>query len=184
MKYFVVFGLLIFLGMVFYVDILRLLNWNAKYYESFTIVPVILLANLFFGIYFALSMWYKLTDLTRFGAYISIGGAILTITLNIVLIPVLGYKGSAYSVFVCFFLMTVVSYFLGQKYYPIPYNLKRIGTYFLIAAILYLVTIFTQSLNSATRYLVHTFLLCAFVFSVFMFEKREISGLFKMNKKK
>jgi O-antigen/teichoic acid export membrane protein len=184
MKYFIIFGLLIFLGMVFYIDVIKLLIQNKEYHEGFSVVPVILLANLFLGIYFALSMWYKLTDMTRYGAYISIGGAVLTVTLNILLIPVFGYKGSAYAVFICFFLMTIVSYFFGQKYYPIPYNLKRIGSYFLIAAVLYFISIYTESLKPLVMYFIHTILLAVFMFSVYKFEKSDLIRLFKINKKK
>lgn len=184
MKYFVIFGLLIFLGMVFYIDLLHLLNWDPKYYESFSIVPVVLLANLFFGIYFALSMWYKLTDMTRYGAYIAVGGAIITISLNFILIPIYGYKGSAFALLICFFGMTVVSYFLGQKYYPIPYNLKRIFTYFLVSAILYLISIYTASFTPDLEYFSNTILLFIFFGIVYYFEKNELMSLFKINKKK
>lgn len=184
MKYFVIFGLLIFLGMVFFMDLIRLLNWDEKYYESFSIVPVILLANLFFGIYFALSMWYKITDMTRFGAYIAIGGSVLTISLNFILIPVFGYKGSAFAILICFFGMMLVSYFLGQKYYPIPYNLKRIGGYFLIASVLYIFSLFTTTVSPILKYSSHTIFLIIFIGSVYILEKNELIGLFKLNKKK
>ena len=184
MKYFVIFGLLIFLGMVFFMDLIRLLNWDEKYYESFSIVPVILLANLFFGIYFALSMWYKLTDKTRFGAYIAVGGSVLTITLNFILIPVFGYKGSAFAVLICFFLMMLVSYFLGQKHYPIPYDLKRIGSYFLVAVSLFMVSLITNEYSPLLKYFLHTTFIALFLLTVFKFEKNEIKGLFKFNKKK
>jgi O-antigen/teichoic acid export membrane protein len=184
MKYFVIFGLLIFLGMVFFMDLIRLLKWDAKYYESFSIVPVILLANLFFGIYFALSMWYKLTDKTRFGAYIAVGGSVLTITLNFILIPIFGYKGSAFAVLICFFLMMTVSYFLGQKHYPIPYDLKRIGIYFLLATSLFVLSFITTNYAPLFKYFIHTTFIGFFVFSVFKFEKNELSRLFKTNKKK
>ncbi len=182
MKYFVIFGLLIFLGMMFYIDILHLLNWEPEYYEGFSVVPVILLANLFFGIYFALSMWYKLTDKTRFGAYIAVGGAIITITLNFILIPVFGYKGSAFSLLFSFFGMMIVSYFMGQKHYPIPYNLKRIGLYFLIAATLFALSFYTKTLIPAIKYPVHTIFILTFLGSVFLLEKRELRSLVKQNK--
>jgi O-antigen/teichoic acid export membrane protein len=183
MKYFVIFGLLIFLGMVLYIDVIKLIIRNPEYYEGFSIVPVILLANLFFGIYFALSMWYKLTDMTRYGAYIAVGGAVVTITLNFILIPILGYKGSAFAVLFTFFGMMVVSYFLGQKYYPIPYNIKRIFTYFLIAGILYIFSLYTSTISTTLMYLSHTFFLFLFITSVYILEKNEISSLFKFNKK-
>jgi len=183
MKYFVIFGLLIFLGMVLYIDVVKLIIRNPEYYEGFSIVPVILLANLFFGIYFALSMWYKLTDMTRYGAYIAVGGAVVTITLNFILIPIFGYKGSAFTVLFTFFGMMVVSYFLGQKYYPIPYNIKRIFTYFFIAGILYLFSLYTSTISTTLMYMSHTFFLFLFIASVYILEKNEISSLFKFNKK-
>ena len=184
MKYFVIFGLLIFLGMVLYIDVIKLIIRNPEYHAGFSIVPVILLANLFFGIYFALSMWYKLTDMTRYGAYIAVSGAIVTITLNFILIPIFGYHGSAFAILICFFGMMIVSYFLGQKYYPIPYNLKRIFTYFLIAGILFIISLYTSTLTTFVKYVSHTFFIFIFLTSVFMFEKKELSGLFKINKKK
>ena len=177
MKYFVIFGLLIFLGMILYIDIIKLLIANHEYHSGFSIVPVILLANLFFGIYFALSMWYKLTDMTRFGAYIAIGGAIVTISLNFILIPIFGYTGSAFALLVSFLGMMVVSYFLGQKYYPIPYNLKRIGIYFLIAAILYVISLYTSSLTTLIKYSAHTIFIVIFLTSVYILEKNELRKL-------
>jgi len=184
MKYFVIFGLLIFLGMVLYIDVIKLLITNTEYHAGFSIVPIILLANLFFGIYFALSMWYKLTDMTRYGAYIAVGGAVVTITLNFILIPIFGYKGSAYTVLITFFGMMVVSYFLGQKYYPIPYNLKRIFIYFFIAGILYIISLYTSTLSTFVKYLSHTFLISIFLSTVFILEKNELISIFKLNKKK
>jgi O-antigen/teichoic acid export membrane protein len=183
MKYFVIFGLLIFLGMMLYIDVIKLII-PAEYYEGFSIVPLILLANLFFGIYFALSMWYKLTDMTRYGAYIAIFGAIITIVLNVILIPLYGYKGSAITVLICFFTMMLISYFLGKKYYPIPYNIKRIGLYFLLAAVVYILSKTTQSLTVFVKIFFHTLFIFMFIFSVYMLENRNLIRLFKINKKK
>lgn len=183
MKYFVIFGLLIFLGMMLYIDVIKLII-PVEYEEGFSIVPVIMLANLFFGIYFTLSLWYKLTDMTRYGAYISITGAVLTITLNFILIPVYGYKGSAVTLLTAFFIMMVISYFLGQKYYPIPYNLKRIGFYFLAAMILFAVSLKTNQLHNSFKYPVHTVFIFIFIWTVFKFEKKSFKRLFNRNKKK
>ncbi len=183
MKYFVIFGLFIFLGMVLYIDVIKFIIPNIEYHEGFSIVPVILFANLFFGIYFALSMWYKLTDMTRYGAYIAIIGAIITISLNVILIPVFGYKGSAFTVLVCFFTMVLISYFLGQKYYPIPYNVKRIALYFLLTAVIFIVSMITSTQSAVFKYLSHTILIFVFILSVYLMEKREMMSLFKINKK-
>jgi len=183
MKYFVVFGLIIFLGMVLFLDVIKFVI-DVEYHDGLKIVPIVLMANLFFGIYFAFSLWYKLTDMTRFGAYIAIIGSVITISLNIVLIPVLGYVGSAIAIFTCFLAMTIISYFLGQKYYPIPYNIKRIASYFLIAGVLYVFSLFTTTISPIIKYSSHAFFLLIFFASVLFLEKSELSGLFKLNKKK
>lgn len=133
---FTAFGLLIFLAIMFYIDKL-IFFIDPAYHSGVVILPWVLMANLFSGIYYSLSLWYKLSDNTRFGAYMAILGSVITIVLNIVLIPRIGYMGCAYSLFICFFTMTVVSYFLGQKYFKINYNIKRIGFYFASALTIY-----------------------------------------------
>ena len=179
MKYFVIFGLLIFLGMVLYVDIIKFVI-DAKYHEGLKILPLVLMANLFFGIYFTLSLWYKLTDKTRYGAYMALIGAIITLVLNIVLIPEIGYMGSAIAVFSCFLAMTIISYFLGQKVYPVPYDLKRIAIYFLIALIIYIASNFILNLNTLIgKYALNTILLVLFLSVVFRLEKNELMKLIK-----
>jgi O-antigen/teichoic acid export membrane protein len=183
MKYFVIFGLLIFLGMMFYIDVIKLII-PVEYEEGFSIVPVIMLANLFFGIYFTLSLWYKLTDMTRYGAYISIIGAVITIILNFILIPVYGYKGSAFTLLIAFFIMMVVSYFMGRKYYPVPYNLKRIGFYFFEALILFVVSLKTNQMQDIFKYSLNTVFIFIFIWTVFKFEKNSLKRLFSHNKKK
>ena len=92
-------------------------------------VPILLLAYLFLGIYHNLSVWYKITDLTKFGAYISIFGAILTLAINLLFIPKFGYMASAIATLVAYASMAFISYFIGQKYYKVPYNLNKIGLY-------------------------------------------------------
>jgi O-antigen/teichoic acid export membrane protein len=180
MKYFVIFGLLIFLGMMLYIDVIKLII-PLEYEEGFTIVPVVMLANLFFGIYFTLSLWYKLTDMTRYGAYISVLGAVISITLNFVLIPIFGYKGSAAALLTAFFIMMVVSYFLGKKYYPVPYNLKRIGTYFFVAVVIYILGLFSSSQPPIVKYPLNTLFLFGFIFTVYKLEKSQLKRLFSRN---
>ncbi len=183
MKYFVIFGLLIFLGMMLYVDFLKIII-QKDYQEGMKAIPLILMANLFFGIYFTLSLWYKLTDKTTLGAFVAIFGAVITVLLNVLLIPVMGYMGSAISTFLGFFLMMLVSYFLGQKYYPVPYPVKRILTYFSLAVLIYFLSVYTNSIPTVLKYGVNTLLLLAFLGTVFMLENRELKSLFKINKKK
>lgn len=182
MKYFVIFGLLIFLGMMLYIDLVKIII-DKQYHEGIKAIPLVLMANLFFGIYFTLSLWYKLTDKTRLGAYIAIAGAAITILLNVLLIPSMGYMGSAIGGFLGFFAMMVISYFFGQKYYPVPYPVKRILTYFLISGVLYLISLYTNSFTLVLKYFSNTILLFIFFGAVFMFENRELKSLFKINKK-
>jgi len=130
LEFFVIFGALILLSVVVFVDVLKLiLIPNEAYWEAMTVVPILLLAYLFLGIYHNLSVWYKITDRTKFGAYISIFGALITLLINIIFIPKFGYMASATATLFAYATMAVTSYALGKKYYAIPYNLKKIGLY-------------------------------------------------------
>ncbi|MEH6764033.1 MAG: oligosaccharide flippase family protein [Aequorivita antarctica] len=133
-KYFTLFGCLILLVVVVYIDIFkRILIPNSQYWEALRIVPLILLANLFLGIYHNLSVWYKVTDRTKYGAYISVFAAIVTLVLNYVLIPIIGYMGSAVATLAAYGSMMVLSYLYGRKYYDVPYEVKKICSYLLMA---------------------------------------------------
>lgn len=119
------------------------LNWIGPlflrreiYWQGLNIVPLLLLANLFLGIYYNLTVWFKLTDRTQFGTYISVAGALLTLVGNFLLIPVLGYTGSALSTLICYGLMAVACYLLGQKYYPVPYPVGQIAGILVLATAL------------------------------------------------
>jgi len=105
--------------------------------EGLVVVPILLLANMFLGIYTNLSIWYKLTDRTMSGAYLSAAGAVLTIVLLFVLVPKFGYVGAAYATLVCYVFMAAVSYILGQKYFPVPYNVLKVLGYIAFGLILY-----------------------------------------------
>jgi O-antigen/teichoic acid export membrane protein len=132
MTYFVIFGLAIFLGVMLNIEIIKHFV-GAKFYPGIGIVPVLLLANLFLGIIFNLSIWYKLNNMTKYGAYITIFGAVVTISCNIVLIPLLGYAGAAWATFICYFLMMLLSYFWGQKYFHVDYEVPKLLAYFAFA---------------------------------------------------
>ena len=134
LKYFVICGSIIFLVLVSFLDLFKaLVIRDPEYWMAIGIVPIILLANLFLGVYHNLSVWYKLTDKTRTGMYISIFGAIITILLNLVFIPVLGFMAAAWATLVAYGSMMLISYFLGKKYYPVPYNVKKISFYLLLS---------------------------------------------------
>lgn len=126
MEYFVFFGVVIFLGVMLFLDIINVLL-TPEYIYGNVIIPFVLLAQLFYGIYFNLSLWYKLTDKTVFGAFFGIGGTLITLLLLFILVPRYGIVGGALSILAGYGVMMVVSYFLGQKYYPVSYSLKRIG---------------------------------------------------------
>ncbi|WP_417352883.1 oligosaccharide flippase family protein [Flavobacterium alkalisoli] len=129
-KYFVIFGSVILVCVVVFSDILKvLLIDNKSYWDGMKVVPLIIIANFFLGIYHNLSVWYKLTDKTKMGAYISIVGAIVTLALNFLLIHEYSYMGSAIATISAYGTMMIISYVLGNKYYPIPYDMKKIGGY-------------------------------------------------------
>ncbi len=137
MEYFIFFALIIFLGIVVFQDIINVLLVE-EYIRGNQIIPIVLLAQLCYGIYFNLSLWYKLTDKTGFGAIFGVIGMVLTVVLNFILIPKIGMLGGAFSLLVGYGIMMILSFFVGQNHYPIPYPLKRIGTFLLWASVLYL----------------------------------------------
>jgi O-antigen/teichoic acid export membrane protein len=136
MTWFVIFCLVIFLFVTLNISIFQFFI-GENYRSGLFIVPIVLIANIFLGIYYNLSIWYKLSDKTNYGAFISIIGVIITIVLNIVLIPKIGYLGGAIATIVCYFIMMVLSLLIGQKYYRIEYETKNILVYFLFALLIY-----------------------------------------------
>lgn len=111
-----------FLGVMLYIDVFKLFIRNPEYWIGLRAVPVLLLANIFLGIYYNQSVWYKLTGKTAYGAWLALGGAVITIAINVVLIPSLDYMASAWATFFCYGFMMVASYALGQRFYPVPYR--------------------------------------------------------------
>jgi O-antigen/teichoic acid export membrane protein len=162
MKYFIIFSLLIFLGMVFYLDIFKFII-RSDYWAGLRVVPIVLFSYLFQGVFFNLSLWYKLTDKTMYGAWISIVGSVITIAINIIFVPVFSYMASAWASFACYFVMMLISYFLGQKYMPIKYDLKTIGIYTLVTLALYGISLFITTPYLWLNLLIKTILLFLFV---------------------
>ena len=178
MKYFVIACSAIFLFIMLNMDIVKHFV-DIKYYEGLKVVPILLLANMFIGIFYNLSIWYKLTNQTRFGAYLSVFGAVLTIILNYALIPVIGYMGSAWATFICYFSMMVVSFIIGQKYYRVDYNVKAILGYLGLAVVLFLLHKLLPLPGSAWRLSVGTIFMLFFLMVLFFFEKKNFAKLFK-----
>lgn len=143
MKYFVIIMTFMFLAIILYMDIVKHFI-GGNYHSGLKIVPMLLYSHIFLGVFYNLSIWYKLTGQTRFGAYISLTGTAISVGMNILLIPKIGYMGSMWANFTCYAVMMVISYFLGQKYYPVKYDLKAIFTYMIISVIIYFIADFTN----------------------------------------
>lgn len=140
MKFFVMALGAVFLVVSLFLDLWGIfisLGPDKRYVEGLQIVPIIAMATVFLGVYYNLTIWYKLTNRNLMAAYVTIAGAVITVALNIWWIPLYGYVGSAWATFICYGFMMTVSYLLGQKYYPVPYNVARIVTYLGLAALIY-----------------------------------------------
>lgn len=174
MTLFVVFCLAIFLGTTMNLSWIQYMI-GENYRSGLKVVPILLIANMCLGIYFNLSIWYKLTGRTQFGMWLTIAGATVTLVLNFLWIPsdgyFGGYMGSAWATLICYALMMVLSYFIGQKYFPVPYKVTRIMGYTTLALGLYFIGYFTNT-GSATGDLVFRNLLFGlFVIIVLLVEK-------------
>ncbi|MCC2547218.1 polysaccharide biosynthesis C-terminal domain-containing protein [Hymenobacter sp. BT175] len=146
-----------------------------EYHAGLDIVPILLLANLFLGVYYNLAVWFKLTDKTYFGTYISFGGAALTISLNFLLIPLLGYMGSALTTLACYFMMAAVCWYLGNIHFPVPYPVLRLSLWLVVAIGLVAVAWFVPVADYWLRHAFHLLLCALFAGLVFWVEwvKRE-----------
>ena len=173
MKYFVVVVSAIFLGVMLYIDIIKYFIRQESYWVGLGVVPILLMANICLGIFYNLSVWYKLSGKTQFGAYIALGGAAITILLNYLWIPQYGYMGSAWATLCCYAAMALASYFLGQRYYPIKYPVGRILLYLFIVVVFYHLSGLIAIDVEVVKYLVHSLLLLLFVGLVYWLEKKK-----------
>ena len=162
MKFFIIFTLLAFLAVMFYLDILRHVI-GRDYWDGLRVVPIVMAAEIFMGIYFNLSFWYKLIDETRWGAYFSLTGCIILILMNIFLVPKYGYIACAWAGFTGYGVAMLLSYFVGQKKYPIQYDLKAIGMYVLLATVLYVAAEYVSIDNIYLRMAYRTVSLLLFI---------------------
>lgn len=172
MHWFVIACSLIYLGVLLFMNVVQHFIGEA-YYEGLVVVPILLMANLFLGVFFNLSIWFKLNDRTYIGAWLSIFGAVLTLILNYLWVPAFGYVGASWATFVVYLLMMIVSYLLGQKYYPIQYDLRRVIGYPLVTALI--VIAYTQFLpmEGAVSWLLKSLILLAFLAIVWLLEVRK-----------
>jgi O-antigen/teichoic acid export membrane protein len=181
MDYFIIAVSLIFLVTMLYLDdfILPILV-GKKYWEGRGVIPVLMLANLFLGVYYNLSIWYKLTGKTQWGAWLSLIGAIITLVLNFWWIPlssdhlIFGYYGSAWATFICYGTMMILSYLIGQKYFPVKYNLLKFAGYLGLAVFLYFVSTLIKPGTAILRLTFHTGLLLVFAVLAYITEKPKL----------
>ncbi len=173
-NYFVVLGSVILLGVVVFTDVLKIIFVDKDYWEAIPVVPIILLASFCLGIYHNLSVWYKVTDRTRFGAFISIIGAIITILINYLFIPKIGYYASAIATLAAYGCMMYLSYYYGKKYYPIPYNIRKITFYLGVSILFSGLTFYVFNRNLVVGCL----LLLVFLVLVYKMEHEKLRQIF------
>lgn len=178
LKYFVIVSVVIFLGITLYEDIFALLV-GPEFRSGMVILPIILLAYIFSGMTLNFNFWYKKTEKTSYALWITCIGLFFTVLLNILLIPPMGYVGSAWARLGCESVMLLVSYYLNHKYYPTPYNIPRIALYFLVGALIYATTYFTKELAIYIRYPLNAVLIIGFIYYAVRKEKIDVKALIK-----
>jgi len=164
----------VFLFVSLNIDVFKYFIQNENYWAGLPVVPILLMANVFLGIYYNQSVWYKLSGKTQFGAYIAIAGALTTIAINVVFIPKYGYLASAWATLIVYFLQMILSYFLGQRFYPIPYNQKKFLLYIGVSfALFYIGNSFVTS-SSLFNLLFHNLLVLVFISMVYLLERKAL----------
>jgi O-antigen/teichoic acid export membrane protein len=179
MRYFVIICAFLFLTIMMYMDIVQKFI-GPEYRSGLKIVPILLMANLCLGVYYNLSIWYRLTGQTLWGAWFSVFGAVITLVLNFWWIPIMGYMGAAWATFICYASMMVVSYVFGQKYYPVKYHLGSFFFYVLSAFAFFLISNYIRAsaeLSQLQIYCMNTGFVLVFLVQVFVSERRKIAYL-------
>lgn len=170
MKFFIIFTLLAYLAVLFYLDVLKFII-GRDYWPGLRVVPIVMAAEIFMGIYFNLSFWYKLTDQTKWGAWFSLAGCSVLVLLNLLLIPRYSYMGCAWAGLAGYGTAMLLSYFIGQRKYPIPYNLRAIGGYVLLAVLLYALSAVVEVEHLVLRLAFRSLLLLLFLGGVIYNER-------------
>ncbi|HNI44414.1 MAG TPA: polysaccharide biosynthesis C-terminal domain-containing protein, partial [Chitinophagales bacterium] len=171
-RYYIAVTWFIFLGVLLFLPILQ--HFIGRDFRSgLSVVPILLAANLFLGLYYNLSIWYKLSNKTHLGAIISLIGSLLTIVLNVWWIPIWGYLGSAYATLICYSSMCIISYFWGQRHYPIPYPIPLLLLYTLTALVLWQIDSRLFIASAVGQYGFKIFLLSAYIGIIVYLEKRQ-----------
>jgi O-antigen/teichoic acid export membrane protein len=152
---------------------------HPEYLAGLVVVPILLLGKIFLGIYYNLSIWYKVTNKTMIGAYITIGGAIITLLINLFFIKEYGFIACAWASFACYGFMMVVSYLVGQQYYPVPYQIGRIGLYIGVMLMVFILNKYGSSLLDTASYRIGWGIICLMIYGVFalFMERKEFAKL-------
>jgi O-antigen/teichoic acid export membrane protein len=188
MKYFIIFTLLAFLMVVGYMEILKYIVRNPDYWVGLKVIPIVMAAEIMMGIYFNLSFWYKVIDKTLWGAIFSGIGCAVLLTVNVIFVPVYGYMACAWGGFAGYGVAMLISYFVGQKYYPIDYPLKDIAIYVLLAVVFFFLMKFAAAWHPVASVAFNTLLIGVFV-AYIIWKDLPLSALpiigkyFKKNKK-
>ncbi len=179
MKFFVIAICMMFLFVALYLNLWKYFIQNEKMWEGLKIVPILLLANMFLGIYYNLSIWYKISNKTSAGAAITTGGAVLTVAISYIFIPKFGYVASAWATFFCYLFMCVSCYLWGQKVYPVPYAWKKLVAYIVIVILLYFVHQLLLKIwsNNIFSFVTATGIFLAFIGFVLRVEKKEFQKM-------
>jgi O-antigen/teichoic acid export membrane protein len=171
MTYFVIVCATIFLGVMLFMDAIKYFIPNEEYWIGLKVVPILLFANIALGIYYNQSIWYKLSGKTKYGAYIGIFGALITVVLNYLWIPEYTYVGSAWATLICYASMMVLSFILSRKHYPIKYNLPKVFLYLGLAFGLYFFSLYLSLPIGITKYGIHSLIIIAFLGIIYFLER-------------
>ena len=174
MNLFIAVVCLVFLVVSLNIDIFKHFIRNESYWAGLAVVPILLMANVFLGIYYNQSVWYKLSGKTQFGAYIALIGAIITVVINILFIPTYGYMASAWATLIVYFVQMMLSYFLGQRFYTIPYNQKKFFLYIGLSIGLYFLGSSIQTSSAVFNFFVHNLLIASFIFIAYILERKAL----------
>lgn len=176
LKYFIIVSITIFLGIALFSDLFALIV-GADFRHGIYILPIVLGANILSGVVLNLSFWYKQTGRTRFAIYVTVTGLVFTVVFNLLLVPRMGFLGSAWARLICEAAMVALSYYLNRRFFPTPYDLKRIGSYFLLGAVLYCLGFCTENLWPIAKYVVNLLLVTTFVLYAVRREKINVMAI-------
>ena len=183
MNLFVIVCSFIFLGVMLYIDIVKRFI-GPDFRSGLGVVPILLLANLCIGVFYNLSIWYKLTSKTKWGAWLSIFGALVTLVFNFCLIPILGYMGAAWTTLICYASMMILSYCMCQKHYPVPYDVRAFVYHISLALFMWWISLLIRNhfnLSEKLTLVVNTLIFILFAVTIWVFERKKINYLRGIN---